>query len=91
MNSFDPQRSADLEVQVAATCLISKKSYGTSHGSPHAYDRGVPLAFLGPGIAAARVPGAAATVDIAPTLAAILGIELPDGLDGRVLFGAEPH
>ncbi|MBW2273621.1 MAG: alkaline phosphatase family protein [Deltaproteobacteria bacterium] len=90
-NSFDPQRSPDLEVQVAPTCLISKRSYGTSHGSSHAYDRAVPLAFLGPGIAAAQVPGAAATVDIAPTLAAILGLELPDGLDGRVLFGAEPH
>jgi arylsulfatase A-like enzyme len=88
-NSFDPERSPDLEVQVAASCLISKRSQGTTHGSPHDYDRAVPLVFMGPGIAAARVAGAAATVDIAPTLAVRLGLPLPDGLDGRVLFGAE--
>jgi predicted AlkP superfamily pyrophosphatase or phosphodiesterase len=86
-NSFDPERSPDLEIQVAETCLISKRSYGTSHGSPHDYDRAVPLVFMGAGIAHARVEGAAATVDIAPTLAAILGVEAPADLDGRVLFG----
>ena len=40
---------------------------GTSHGSPHPYDRDVPLIFYGPGFEAERVPGpAAATTSCRP-------------------------
>jgi predicted AlkP superfamily pyrophosphatase or phosphodiesterase len=85
-HSYDPERSGDLVVQLAPTCLISSYGSGTTHGTPYLYDRAVPLVFFGPGIAPARVPGRAATVDIAPTLARRLGITPPEGLDGRVLF-----
>ena len=85
-HSYDPQRSGDLIVQLAPTCLISSYGSGTTHGTPYLYDRAVPLVFFGPGIAPARVPGHAATVDIAPTLAGQLGVPAPEGLDGRALF-----
>ncbi len=85
-HSYDPERSGDLIVQLAPTCLISSYGSGTTHGTPYLYDRAVPLVFWGPEIAPARVPGAAATVDIAPTLARKLGVPAPEGLDGRVLF-----
>ena len=91
-NSFDRERSGDLVVQHAPTCLISPYDEGTSHGTPYLYDRAVPLIFWGAGIEGGRVPGPARTVDIAPTLAGRLGIALPagldglDGLDGRPLF-----
>jgi hypothetical protein len=56
-----------------------------THGSPYYYDRHVPLVFLGmsiaPGVSAER----AATVDVAPTLARLARIPVPDDLDGRVL------
>jgi predicted AlkP superfamily pyrophosphatase or phosphodiesterase len=58
---------------------------GTTHGSPYHYDRHVPLIFMGPGIAPGRDAERVASVDIAPTLAEIMGIEPPEGLDGRVL------
>jgi arylsulfatase A-like enzyme len=45
----------------------------------------VPVLFRGPGVEAGRVPGRAATIDIAPTLAARLGVRAPDDLDGRPL------
>jgi predicted AlkP superfamily pyrophosphatase or phosphodiesterase len=85
-NSFDPERSGDLVVQLAPTCLISSYDSGTSHGTPYLYDRAVPIIFWGAGIEGGRLPGPARTVDIAPTLAGRLGIALPSGLDGRPLF-----
>jgi hypothetical protein len=84
-NSFDPERSGDLIVQPAPTCLFSPSSTGTSHGTPYLYDRAVPLVFFGSGVAPGVVRGRAATVDIAPTLARAIGLELPAGLDGHPL------
>jgi predicted AlkP superfamily pyrophosphatase or phosphodiesterase len=85
-HSYDPERTGDLVVQLAPQCLISSYGSGTTHGTPYLYDRAVPLVFFGPGIAPARVPGHAATVDLAPTLARQLGVPAPPNLDGRVLF-----
>jgi arylsulfatase A-like enzyme len=59
-------------------------SIQATHGTPVADDRSVPIAFLGAGIPAARFDRVIATVDIAPTLAALLGIEPTEPLDGRV-------
>jgi predicted AlkP superfamily pyrophosphatase or phosphodiesterase len=84
-NSWDFERAGDLAIQIARDCLLTGYEFGTSHGSPYAYDRAVPLIFFGPGVEPGRVDGAAATVDIAPTLARLLGIEAPSGLDGRAL------
>jgi predicted AlkP superfamily pyrophosphatase or phosphodiesterase len=83
-NSFHPERGGDVAIQPARGCLLSVYTYGTSHGSPYDYDRDIPLVFFGRGVEAGVVAGAAATVDIAPTLAAELGIAAPAGLDGRV-------
>jgi len=76
---------ADLIIEPAYGCLFTSWPAGTSHGSPHDYDRDVPLVFMGPGIEPARVPGRAAPVDIAPTLAAEIGLAAPEDLDGVVL------
>jgi Type I phosphodiesterase / nucleotide pyrophosphatase len=84
-NSFDPERSGDLTVQPAPTCLFSPFPTGTSHGTPYLYDRAVPLVFFGTGVAPGVVRGRAATVDIAPTLARAIGLELPTALDGHAL------
>lgn len=90
-NSLADGRDADLVIQPAYGCLFTSYPTGTSHGSPYDYDRNVPLILFGPGIRAGRVPGPAATVDIAPTLASLLGIEAPADLDGVVLpLGDQP-
>ena len=88
-NSFDPLRGGDAVVQLEPGCLLMRFDQGTTHGTPYDYDRAVPLAFWGAGIAPARVPGRVATVDVAPTLARRLGAAAPAGLDGRVLLGPE--
>jgi hypothetical protein len=85
-NSFDPERSGDIAIELSETCLISLWDSGTGHGSPHLYDRAVPIVFWGPGVSAGRVAGRAATVDIGPTLGGLIGLQVPAGLDGRALF-----
>jgi predicted AlkP superfamily pyrophosphatase or phosphodiesterase len=64
---------------------LGTTSIQATHGSPVPDDRSVPVAFLGSGIAPQRYDHVIATVDIAPTLAALLGIEPTEPLDGEVL------
>jgi hypothetical protein len=72
--SYAPGRSGDLAFLPAPHWVVS--SSGTNHGSAHAYDRDVPMVFLGHGIVAGRYAGGA-PIDVAPTLAALAGITLP--------------
>lgn len=55
------------------------------HGSANPEDIAVPIAFYGQGIPAQRLERHASTVDIAPTLAALIGVTPTEPLDGRVL------
>lgn len=84
-HSFDPERSGDLVVQPERDCLVSRYPAGTSHGSPYRYDRAVPLVIWGAGVEPGPVRGRARPVDLAPTLAARLGLTPPSDLDGRAL------
>ena len=65
---------------------LYEMSDATTHGTPYHYDRTVPMIFLGAGVEAGVSYGPAATVDLAPTLAALAGIQTPDDLDGRALL-----
>ena len=58
----------------------------SEHGSPYDYDRRVALVFFGAGVAAGRDERAARTVDVAPSLAALAGIEPTAPTDGRALL-----
>lgn len=61
---------------------------GTGHGAPYWHDRHVPMVFMGPGIPAGLDPSSGVfTVDFAPTLARLIGVEVPDDLDGKALVG----
>jgi len=55
------------------------------HGSPWAYDVAIPLIFAGPAVRAGVYSMAAAQQDVAPTLAAALGVQMPPTATGRVL------
>jgi predicted AlkP superfamily pyrophosphatase or phosphodiesterase len=59
---------------------------GTTHGTPFGYDTHVPVIFMGPGIRPGHYYEKIAVNDIAPTLAAIAGVETPSGSIGRVLL-----
>ncbi len=83
LNGFHPTRSPDLAVVMEPYWLFEKD--GTSHGTPHNYDAHVPVVFMGPGIRPGPYRQRTAVNDIAPTLAAILELEMPSGASGRVL------
>lgn len=74
---------------LAAVTLKPFHYYGssmqTTHGSPHDSDARVPVAFLGAPFRSGRYDHKVNVVDIAPTLAAVLGIVPLEKLDGRVL------
>ncbi len=84
-NSYDPERGGDLVLQPCSGCLITSSPVGTSHGTPYDYDRGVPMIFMGAGVTAGEDTGECATIDLAPTLASVLGVEFDTPRDGRAL------
>ena len=58
------------------------------HGTPHEYDAHVPLIFYGPGFVPGKYTDPALVVDLAPTLAALVGAKPSERLDGHVLSQA---
>jgi predicted AlkP superfamily pyrophosphatase or phosphodiesterase len=80
---FYRDRAGDLFVVQKPYWIASKD--GTSHGTPFSYDTHVPVIFYGRGIRAGRYDENIRVADIAPTLAALLGVNEPSGSVGRVL------
>lgn len=87
--SFDPERSGDLVLLLKPRVTpIANPAHGAvaTHGSPWDYDRRVPILFWRKGIAPFEQPLGVETVDIMPSIAAIIGLSLPEsGIDGRCL------
>lgn len=58
------------------------------HGTPYDYDTHVPIIFSGAGVRPGRIRDFVRTVDLAPTLAELLGVRPTERLDGVVLRAA---
>lgn len=82
--SYHPERSGDLMVQLVEYAIPA--GLVATHGSPYDYDRHVPIFILLPGGAQGRVADEVGVVDLAPTLAALVGLT-PPRVDGRDLSG----
>ena len=67
--------------------MLESRSYGSTHGTPWLYDRSVPLIFIGGGVTPGVSQERVATIDFAPTLAALAGVPAPSDLDGRAVVG----
>jgi len=86
--SFDPDRSGDLLVALKPhiTPIVGVGSYLATHGSPWNYDRRVPMLFYQPGISGFEQALPVETVDILPTLAALIHLPIPaTDIDGRCI------
>ena len=87
--SFQAARSGDLVVVLKeniSPIAVPSAGYAATHGSPWDYDRRVPILFWRKGQAAVSSELAVETVDIMPTLAAMIGLSLaPGSVDGRCL------
>ena len=58
---------------------------GTTHGIWNPYDAHIPLLFYGYGVAKGKTYQRVEMIDIAPTLAALLHIQMPSGSIGKVI------
>ncbi|HXT20347.1 MAG TPA: alkaline phosphatase family protein [Thermoanaerobaculia bacterium] len=79
--SYLPSRSPDFVLQWQPW-FVDRLS-GTTHKTPYSYDTHVPLVIRYPAVAPHTVEQPVATVDLAPTLAALLGLRPPRQLDGK--------
>ena len=84
--SWHRDLSGDIQFVLKPYWIPGGYPTGTTHGSPHPYDTHVPLAFYGPAwVKPARVDARVEIADLAPTLAAILGVPPPAAAEGRAL------
>jgi len=83
--SYFAGRSGDLIVIPSENWMLI--AAGTTHGTMYPYDQRVPVLLYGAGIRAGAQDEAATPADIAPTIASLVGVQLP-APDGRVLATA---
>jgi hypothetical protein len=86
--SYDPERSPQIFVVFSKFTTLGwpsgSSTYIAGHGSPWDYDRQVPILFWWKGAPSETLPTPAETVDIAPTLANVIGVPTPP-VDGHCL------
>jgi len=88
-NSFHPRRSGDVMLAYHPEYVEEfGPKRGISYGSIYNYDARVPLAMYGPAFRAGVYERMVESVDVAPTLARVLGTALPSSATGRVLSEA---
>jgi predicted AlkP superfamily pyrophosphatase or phosphodiesterase len=85
LHGFYPTRSGDLVILAEPYKYLGDFITAT-HGTPYFYDTNVPTIIMGAGVQTGRYYEAATPSDIAPTLAALLGVTTPSGATGRVLL-----
>ena len=89
LNNFNPQRSGDIYVVFEAHRFINDFDglvVACTHGSPWSYDTYVPVIFAVPEVAARTTYRRISPLDIAPTLAALVGAKPPSGAEGSPLL-----
>lgn len=83
-NGYYPKRAGALII-IPESGWFSSNGKGTTHGSWNAYDTHIPLIFMGWGIRHGKTSATYHMTDIAPTIAALLHIQMPSGNVGKVI------
>jgi predicted AlkP superfamily pyrophosphatase or phosphodiesterase len=82
--SWHPDVSGEVQYTLKPNWMFGTST--ATHGSPHEYDNHVPLLLWGPAwVRAGRVDTPVEVVDIAPTLARLLGLAAPSASEGKPL------
>ncbi|TCD14739.1 alkaline phosphatase family protein [Pedobacter psychrodurus] len=81
-NGYNARRSGDI-YYVLDPNWFNGTNTGTTHGNWNPYDSHIPLVFMGWGIKAGASNKTHYMTDIAPTLAALLHIQMPNGNVGE--------
>ncbi len=83
-NGYYPARCGDIQV-IFEPGWIDGGATGTTHGSWNPYDAHIPLLFYGWNIKPGKSNREVYMTDIAPTIAALLRIQMPSGSVGKVI------
>lgn len=86
--NYFPSRSGDIYVVFKPQDFINNLDglkVTSVHGSPWTYDTFVPVIFAGMDIPAQHIFRRIETVDVAPTLSALISIKAPSASEGKIL------
>ena len=88
MNGYNPERCGDIFVVTRPQVMITDNSSdfrGTTHGAWNPYDAHIPLVFMGWNISHGATNERCHIVDIAPTVCALLHIQMPNAAIGTAI------
>lgn len=88
INGYFPHRSGEISVVTRPQFFGAQDSptyKGTQHGQPYPYDTHIPLVFMGWHVAHGQSNIHYDMTDIAPTVCAMLHIQMPDGCVGTAI------
>jgi predicted AlkP superfamily pyrophosphatase or phosphodiesterase len=83
-NGFYPNRSGDIQI-ILKPGYMEGGATGTTHSQWYPYDAHIPMLWYGWGIKKGKTNRETYMTDIAPTVAALLHIQMPSGSVGKVL------
>jgi predicted AlkP superfamily pyrophosphatase or phosphodiesterase len=84
LQGYNTKRGGDVQFVLKPNVFAGQKT-GTTHGSWYPYDAHIPLVWMGWGIKQGRTNRETYMTDIAPTLSALLRIQMPSGSIGQVI------
>ena len=87
INGYNFRRSGAIQIVLNPGWYDGYSKTGTTHGTWNAYDTHIPLVFMGWGIRQGFTNATVHMTDIAPTLAGILHIQMPNGCIGTPILG----
>ncbi|MBI5857079.1 MAG: alkaline phosphatase family protein [Sphingobacteriales bacterium] len=82
-NGYYPPRNGDIQIILKPGYIDAFSSTGTTHGLWNPYDAHIPLLWMGWGIKPGKTNKECSMTDIAPTIAALLHIQMPSGCVGK--------
>lgn len=85
VNSYYAKRGGDIQLILAPQWIEGFEKGGTTHGVWGPYDAHIPLLWYGWNIKPGKGNHEVDITDIAPTLAALLKIQMPSGCSGKVI------
>jgi predicted AlkP superfamily pyrophosphatase or phosphodiesterase len=84
-NGYYPPRNGEIQLILKPNYIEAWSNTGTTHGLWNPYDSHIPLLWYGWGIRPGKSNKEVYMTDIAPTLAALLHIQMPNGSVGQVI------
>jgi len=84
-NGYYKKRSGDIQFILKPNYIDAWSKTGTTHGLWNPYDSHIPLLWYGWGIKQGKINRETYMTDIAPTIAALLRIQMPNGSIGQVI------